>query len=452
MKIVMNSEKFASNNEQDIEKTNLERQKRKLTGFYLSGGDENYIFRSNTPNYSDEIITPQAEANVVGMMANGLDFSEKETRLLSHIAGPEYRVGYDGVFDNMSSDKHQRRILNYMTKGAEAWNNWDQTSGETVEEFLTKYPTPMEFEEDAEVFLRKLDNGYNDRQKLQEYHEAMDSFQNTVYGKKYEYFKAMKALHQEAEELGAPQKNEAGLREDQEVGRKSFEIFNKEPLVRDVGARTLNKGKLIGEENRENEDSAYCNKNVGVFAVFDGAGGGGNNPARASRLAVEVTDKMVEEKTPKTQDDLVAILEKANEAIIWDPEAGVSTAVIGKIRDDGDHKTLVYASAGDSRIYLVREGEPAIQITEDEGEGNRIYNAIGVKYGKVEQFGEESLKDGDRLVFCSDGITGDYEPDFIPNDELAQIVRSANTPDEAAVALIQRATKKDDRTAVVVEV
>ena len=461
--MVMNSEKFTPNSEQNIEKSNLERQKRKLIGFYLSGGDENYIFKSNTPNYSEATIQPEAKTGVLEMMANGVDFSEKEARLLKNIAGPEHtivngaeyphRKGYDGVFDDMSGDKHQRRILTYMTGGAEAWDRWDQTSGDTVKEFLMRYPTPMDFEKVAEDFLyNKLNDGHNDSQKLQEYYAAMDSFQNNVYGKKYEYFKAMKDLHREAAELDVPQKSEAELRENREVGRRFFEIFNREPLVKGVGARTLNKGALTGERGRQNEDGAYCNSNTGVFAVFDGAGGGGKDPARASQLAVKVTDAMVEEKTPRTRDDLAEILEKANETIINDPEAGISTAVIGKIRDDGGHKTLVYASIGDSRIYLVRGGESAIQITKDEGEGHQIYNAIGVEWGKAKQFGEVPLQDGDKLVFCSDGITGDYEQDFIPNDEFAHLVQSANTPDEAAAALIRRATKKDDRTAVVVEI
>ena len=399
------------------------------------------------------------------MMANGVDFSEKEARLLKNIAGPEHtivngaeyphRKGYDGVFNDMSGDKYQRRILTYMTGGAEAWNRWDQTSGDTVKEFLMRYPTPMDFEKVAEDFLcNKLDGGHNDSQKLQEYYAAMDSFQNNVYGKKYEYFKAMKDLHKEAAELDVPQKSEAELRENREVGRRFFEIFNREPLVKAVGARTLNKGALTGERGRQNEDGAYCNSNTGVFAVFDGAGGGGKDPARASQLAVKVTDAMVEEKTPRTRDDLAEILEKANETIINDPEAGVSTAVIGKIRDDGDHKTLVYASVGDSRIYLVREGEDrAKQITRDEGTENYIYNFLGDNNAfNMRQTGEELLQDGDRLVFCSDGITGDFAIDFIPDKEFAHIVKSADTPDEAALALIRRATKMDDRTAVVVEV
>lgn len=456
MKMVMNSEKFTPNSEQNIEKTNLERQKDKLVGFYLNNGDENYIFYSESNWVKDEDM-PRAKEAVLEMMRDGLVPEDTERRLLTRIAGPDYHRKADGVFEDLNATdvetaKHKKRILGYMT--GEKWNDYDKTSGSNVSVFLSRYPTPIDFESAAADLLRRIDDGRNDQQKVQEYYAAMDKFQYDVYGKKYEYFKAMKDLHREAAELGEPQKNEGELKESQEIGRRFFEIFNREPLVKSVGARTLNKGALTGERGRQNEDGAYCNSNTGVFAVFDGAGGGGGNPARASRLAAKVTDMMVEEKTPRTRDDLAAILEKANETIADDSEAGISTAVIGKIRDDGDHKTLVYASVGDSRIYLVRKGEDrAKQITRDEGTENYIYNFLGDNdVFNMRQTGEELLQDGDRLVFCSDGITGDFAIDFIPDEEFAHIVKSADTPDEAALALIRRATKMDDRTAVVVEV
>ena len=59
---------------------------------------------------------------------------------------------------------------------------------------------------------------------------------------------------------------------------------------------------------------------------------------------------------------------------------------------------------------------------------------------------------GDRIVFCSDGITGDYEPDLISNDEVASVVERAKTAEQAARDLIAISTKIDDSTAMVVEV
>ena len=456
----MSNEALAVNNsintEQDRERENLERQKRKLVGFYLSAGDENYIFKSNTPNFSDADITPEAEAGVVEMMANGKDFSNEERTLLKNIAGPDYYKGNNGVFGDMAGDLHQKRILTYMTKGPQAWNRYDESSGRDVGKFLERYPTPMDFDEASDYFVKMIRES-NDRsggpawgqQKEMEYGIAMEDFKKNVYGKKYEYYKAMKEIHAEAdkrrEEMSTP------YTPDEKKVIRNFEIFNREKLVKDSGAVTYNKGFLVGDENRQNEDATYYNPGEGLFAVFDGAGGvqGG---ARASNMAVEVMNQMVARKNPESVDELKGILSVANETMKYDPEAGISTAVIGKILDKGGQKSLLYASVGDSRIYLVKPGQTAKQITEDEGEGHQITNALGHDIFRVDQVGEVPLSDGDRLVFCSDGITGDYGNDLMSNDELSYLVQSADTADAAARSLVSHARKKDDRTAIVIEV
>ena len=71
-------------------------------------------------------------------------------------------------------------------------------------------------------------------------------------------------------------------------------------------------------------------------------------------------------------------------------------------------------------------------------------------YAGVKQFGEVKLKRGDKIVLCSDGITGDKGSDLMSNDEVASIVsRSANSED-ASRNLVAGARKVDDRTALVI--
>lgn len=437
--MIMDSERFNPNNEQDAERANLERQKKKLVGFYLSGGDENYIFNSNNPRYSEDEVTPEAEESAIQHLRDGFDFSRAERDLLLRMQAPNHVKGMNGVFEDLSGDKQQKRILGYMT--GEEWGDFDKTSGSNVSVFLSKYPTPLDFESTSDNFITMMGKA-NGEEKAEEYREAMDNFQKNVYGKRYEYYKAMKEIHE------ATKKDQVGA-----TGRLStaHEAFNQEKVVRDAGARTANKGNLIGNPNRANEDAAYYDPENALFGVFDGAGGEAG-ASRASGLASGVMAEAVREQSPNTMNDLASILSKANDTIKYDTEAGYSTAVVGKIVEDSGGKKLLWASMGDSRIYLIRESGPAIQITTDEGEGSTITNALGAPNGRVNEFGEVPLHDGDRIMFCSDGITGDVEKDFIPNDELANIVRSANTADDAAIALINRATKIDDRTAVVVQV
>ena len=430
------------------EQSSLDRQEKKLVGFYLSGGDERYIFSPNEAQFSEEHITPSDEEGALSMMRDGKDFSGIEWKLLMRIAGPDYFKGNDGVFNEIAEDKHQKRILGHMT--GMRWDMHDYTSEKNVAEFLRRFPTPMDFDQVSADFLQMIYD-QNGEQKLQEYEEAMENFQMGVYGKKYEYYKAMKELHKKAAESTTEQFDGQTQQEIDNNSMLDFsEIFNKDRSVIDSGLAMLNKGVLTGNPNRPNEDAVYYNPAIGVFGVFDGAGGMGG-ATRASELGVAAVGYSVNQEMPKTPGDLAKILETASETVKHDPGAGYSTAVLGKIVETQGRKALIWASVGDSRIYVVKNGE-AVLLTRDEGGGHQITNALGVEYCDVKHKDEYPLNTGDRIVFCSDGVTGDYEPDFIPSEEFADIVGGAETADMAAWNLVNRATKKDDRTAIVVEV
>jgi serine/threonine protein phosphatase PrpC len=243
-------------------------------------------------------------------------------------------------------------------------------------------------------------------------------------------------------------------KEKRHFGQKIFKLWGEkheeERPVADSGLATFNKGNFIGQPERQNEDAAYYNPKEGIFGVFDGAGGM-SGAAKASEIAVAVMREMVEDNIPESTDDMKEIMESINDTIYYDPASGHSTGVIGRVIEENGKKSLLYSSVGDSRIYLIRDGK-AKQITIDEGSGNVIYNSLGRSSAEIKQAGKISLKKGDNIVFCSDGITGDFEKDFIPDDELAEIVEQSSSATKAANALIRRATKIDDRTALVVRV
>ena len=439
----------SGDNEKSPENVNLRRQQDKLTGFYLSNGNAAYIFESDRPQYSERNVTEADRDEVLDMMRDGKIPVEMERNLLLSIKGPYNFVGQNGIFSRMQHDKHQKRILGYMT--GMRWGEHDYTSGENVHDFLQIYPTPIDFEVSSRNFLQMIYD-YNGREKAQEYVESMEEFKRQMYGKKYEYYEAMRELHREAMDPHREAMNRSRRpREDYgRLGKKSLEAFNQPPIVRDFGVATINRGQLIGYPDRQNEDASYSNAEAGVFAVFDGAGGMAN-AAEASGLARDLTSLMVHQKTPETVDDLANILNSANKVVVQNAPRGCSTAAIGKIVERPGGKVLEYASVGDSRIYIVRGGRATL-ITKDEGEGNRIYNALGSRYFSVKQTGEKPLMSGDRVVFCTDGITGDYEKDFIPEDEFVRAVGRAPSAETAAQNLTKLATKVDDRTAIVVEV
>ena len=68
---------------------------------------------------------------------------------------------------------------------------------------------------------------------------------------------------------------------------------------------------------------------------------------------------------------------------------------------------------------------------------------------RTKQYGEVELHQGDRVVLCSDGITGDYGSDLMSDRELGFIMSRSTDALEASKNLIASARKNDDRTAIV---
>jgi PPM family protein phosphatase len=211
-----------------------------------------------------------------------------------------------------------------------------------------------------------------------------------------------------------------------------------------------------------------------LFAVCDGVGGHRGGQV-ASRTAIDALTESFE--TP-TLDGLVSAVLEAN-AKVWeqaqaDPDlrgmASTLTA-IAVIGDDSDETgaRLAVANVGDSRAYLVRDGELG-QISEDhslveelvrEGRLTRaeadvhpqrslITRALGLE-AEVTVDGWEIIPyEGDRYLLCSDGLTNE-----VSEDRIAATLRRLADPTEAArelVRLAKEAGGHDNITVVVVDV
>ena len=413
---------------------------KKIVGYLLSGGNLDYISKKNGADWS-EIDLKHEDALFEKMYEDGDSIKKLENQLLKQIAMPSNNKTMGEVFSTVN-DKHSKRILTFMTGGE--WKNYEQAGASELNMFLSKYPTPMELEDDATRFLTLIQQQNGD-DKSREYNEAMGEFCQKIYGKRYEYYKAMKRLDRDAEEHNM-------------IFHRETAGEAQEALKLEAGGYSLNKAYTIdpGAMNveRPNEDAMYINEEKGIFGVFDGAGGVGGADL-ASGTAAKVVESVAENYDVNTTEGIKNMLIFANQAVNDTEGAGCSTAVVGKIVKEKGQKKLIFGCVGDSRIYVVRNGD-AYQITKDEGVGRYLANALGMRNKNplevVTQVGEVQLVDGDQLVFCSDGITGDKPEDFIPTKEMALTVMSATSPTEAAAALTRRATKKDDRTAVVVRV
>src|SRR5947208_1154935 len=164
-------------------------------------------------------------------------------------------------------------------------------------------------------------------------------------------------------------------------------------------------------------------------------------------------------------------IEGANDAVLEKSESdqelhGMGTTLTaGMLGTDGD---LVVGHVGDSRAYLVRDGE-LTQITNDHSlveemvrggeltpeqaevhpQRSIITRALGIDPRVDVDVYPIELQPGDRILFCSDGLTT-----MERQDEMASILAREHDPKRAAQLLVDAANAaggEDNVTAVIVE-
>ena len=230
----------------------------------------------------------------------------------------------------------------------------------------------------------------------------------------------------------------------------------------------------IGQVRQINQDSLFVG--TGLFVVADGMGGHAGGEI-ASRLAVETIESEFapEGGGPPRVLDLVTAVQAANDRV-WaqseeDPDlAGMGTTVVAiGIVEEGGEPRVAIVNVGDSRAYrlsgghldqvsddhslvgeLYREG----RLTADEArvhpQKNIVTRAVGIeRYVDVDEF-QILPHAGDRYLLCSDGLT-----DEVTEDEITQVLRSIDDPEEAATELVRQANAaggRDNITLIVVDV
>ena len=199
-----------------------------------------------------------------------------------------------------------------------------------------------------------------------------------------------------------------------------------------------------------------------LYAVADGMGG---------HQGGEVASSLALETVTKAKGNLEQRVREANAAVFThaadDPGlTGMGTTLTVLLADG---KVLRLAHVGDSRAYMFRGGEiqrltkdhTVVERLVDEGkltaqeaeihpQRSILTRALGVdKALQVDQAAIEP-KPGDRLLLCSDGLTG-----MIEEARIAEILASKKNPQEAADALVEAANEaggQDNITAVVIDV
>ncbi|MGN6125280.1 MAG: PP2C family protein-serine/threonine phosphatase [Humibacter sp.] len=227
----------------------------------------------------------------------------------------------------------------------------------------------------------------------------------------------------------------------------------------------------VGKVRSNNQDSGYAG--TSLFLVADGMGGHAGGDV-ASAIATNRI-KEIDHDYPTAEDAQIALqsaLLAANgllaETVFEHPElTGMGTTVSAIIRVDD---RLALAHIGDSRIYLLRDGElkqvtvdhtfvqrlvDTGRITEEEALTHPRRSVLMRVLGDVDSSPEidtwtVDTVPGDRWLLCSDGLSG-----VVKQDVIAAILSHVESPRVAAERLVRAsldAGAPDNVTAVVVDI
>ncbi len=218
----------------------------------------------------------------------------------------------------------------------------------------------------------------------------------------------------------------------------------------------------VGRVRTHNEDAILLEPPL--FAVADGLGG-----HEAGEVASNTAIDALVTSAPRRPDAkaLGRAVRTANRAVIQAAHDGLGrdgmgTTLTAAVVEGG---RIAVAHVGDSRAYLLHGGTLE-RITEDHSvvadmirqgtlteeqsrtHPNRsvITRALGTDNNMYPDTFEVDAETGDRLLLCSDGLTG-----MLPDAEIAEILDTYRDPDVAVRMLVDRANEAGghDNTSVV---
>jgi len=237
----------------------------------------------------------------------------------------------------------------------------------------------------------------------------------------------------------------------------------------------------VGRRRKVNEDSFLVAPDASLYAVCDGMGGH-NAGEVASRMAIETLLAFVEKSAVEKEitwpwgldanlsfdaNRIKTAIRLANSRVFQAADnreelTGMGTTVVAAVVTG---EVMTIGSAGDSRCYLVRDGELK-QLTRDDswvsaalGEGilnsddvehhplrNVITKAVGARDTIDLDVIEHQLQPGDVAMLCSDGLHG-----MINDQEIARLlVPVADSLEAASARLVDAANGAGGRDNVTV--
>ena len=218
----------------------------------------------------------------------------------------------------------------------------------------------------------------------------------------------------------------------------------------------------VGMERENNEDYYLMNQAKNLFIVADGMGGHNAGEVASMNATEAVNDYFSPELLTAIQGDRIKINDELNDCLyaanqkildMAQQKSGLQgmgcTLVVALVERGALHTCHI----GDTRVYLsnkyglkllttdhskvmelVKAGQMTLEEARQSPLKNELSQAIGSPLAIVPDYAHHPLKNGDKVLLCSDGLW-----DMLSDAEIYQIVNQARPAKAICEELVQKA-------------
>jgi protein phosphatase len=227
----------------------------------------------------------------------------------------------------------------------------------------------------------------------------------------------------------------------------------------------------IGNYKSNNEDYFYCSGNKDenlIYIVCDGVGGYSGGEI-ASRFATEYIVKNFAKIKYQFKNPISCLKEitfKANQELLLEQRKSVQYSRMGTTISLAwiVSQKMYFITVGDTRIYLIRDGLEQLssdqnilwnkylmgKLTKEEMRLHPENNIITAMLGRPKleiNSGKTDLKNNDKILICSDGLT-----DMIPESDIEKIFIAHNDIKLIGHKLLDKALENGGKDNITLEI
>ncbi|NDO46816.1 Stp1/IreP family PP2C-type Ser/Thr phosphatase [Clostridium sp. MD294] len=228
---------------------------------------------------------------------------------------------------------------------------------------------------------------------------------------------------------------------------------------------------VIGMRRTNNEDAIYINEQKNLYLVADGMGGCNAGEVASSTAITAFVEAMENAVNGETLDKMINAVAQCNKKVYKKSKENIEFLDMGTtlVAVTIENEKMFVVHVGDSRVYLFRENNlqqittdhsyvmelvKIGSITREEAEvhpkRNIITRAIGIREEVEADTIIEEIKQGNKILLCTDGLSN-----MVSKKEITKILIEQCSTEEKVKKLVALANEKgglDNISLILIEI